>query len=201
MLQPSKLRFRISQKALVLLIALFTFTLMTACSVSDRDVKKSISPANSIVILETLGVKSISEISFKLTPLNTTSGYFDGTTNVETINKTSKPALIKLWGWAIIPEEGRLADLAIITQNNNSLIAVAPVYHERRDVANASNNPAYMYSGWIAKINLSTLSVDKMLLKAWAYNYDKKEAIQLDRTHELVVSTKTSKNINSDKNA
>lgn len=135
------------------------------------------------------GVNNVKEIKFKAGPKNYPTGYIDA------INGSNKPKLelskaapVVVSGWAILADEGRLADSVIITSgNNNSLVAVAPVKLERPDVVKVLKNPAYRNSGWIATIKPSTLPVGPVVLKAWAYNSARKEATQLNSTHEVVV--------------
>lgn len=135
------------------------------------------------------GINDVREINFKTASKNSQSGFFDeingsSATTIEVTNATT----ITANGWAILADEGRIADMVIITYgDNNSLIAVAPVNWKRPDVVDFLKNPAYSNCGWMTTFNSSTLPASKVVLLAWAYNSVRKEAIQLNSTHEVVV--------------
>jgi hypothetical protein len=133
------------------------------------------------------GVKNITEVKFNTTN-NSSNGVFD-TINGSTTPTTqvSRETPITATGWAVIPDEKRIADRVIITYgDNNSLVAVVPVNLKRPDVEKALNNPAYSNSGWNATFDSSALPTDKVVLKAWAYNSASQEATQLSSTREIV---------------
>lgn len=186
-------RERIFREPATLILAIITFSL-AACSAGNESTSNSTdvaSPSSSQVAdssaIAIPGVKNLEEITFKPAPKNSINGSFDGTTtSSETTIKVPKTTPVTLRGWAILADAGRPADFVIITRaDNNSLVAVSPVNLEREDVVNNLKNPAYKNSGWNATFNPSTLGADKVVLKAWAYNSQTKEAIQLNRTHEL----------------
>jgi hypothetical protein len=135
------------------------------------------------------GVDNVKEINFKAATKNSPNGYFDvvnGSTAPSQEVSSSKPVTVS--GWALLPKEGRQADMVIITYgDNNSLVAVAPVNLDRPDIVKLLKNPAYNKSGWSTTFNPSTLPAGKVVLKAWAYNSASKEATQLNPTHEVVV--------------
>lgn len=135
------------------------------------------------------GVDNVGEINFKPASPNSSSGFFDAVngssaTKVEVSNKT--PIVAR--GWAILPTAGRPPDSVIITSgDSNSLVAVATVNLARPDVVRILKNPAYRNSGWNVSFNPSALPTDQVVLKAWAYNSARKEALELKNTHEVVV--------------
>lgn len=154
-----------------------------ASSTSSPSPQSTESPPNVSIP----GVKSVQEIKFRFIPGNTNIGYFD-TVNGSTrlTNNVSKSSPIKVSGWAILPEEARLADMVIITYgDNNSVVASAPVNLNRQDIAKLLKNPVYANCGWTTTFDASTLPGDGAVLKAWAYNSERKEAIQLNSTHEV----------------
>ncbi len=126
-------------------------------------------------------VTNIKEINFKVASKSPPSGFFDGV-NGSAVTKievqTATPITAR--GWAILADEGRPADRVIVTYGKkNSLVAVASVNLERPDVAKALENPAYSKSGWSITLATSNLPKGQIVLKAWAYNSARKEAIQL----------------------
>jgi hypothetical protein len=130
--------------------------------------------------------KNIREINFKATAFQ--KGYFriNGSSVLQQEVCKSDPLTVS--GWAVIADEIRPADKVIITYgDNNSIAAMAPVNLERPDVVKVLKNPAYKNSGWSITLNLSTLSVSKLVLKAWAYNSVCKEATPLKATYEVVI--------------
>jgi predicted SAM-dependent methyltransferase len=134
------------------------------------------------------GVKDIKEIKFRATSKNS-PGFFAAINGSSAPKlKVSKASSLTASGWAVLADEGRPADRVLITYgDNNLLVAVAPVNLERPDVVKVLKDPAYKNSGWSATFNPSTLPGDEVVLKAWAYNSARKEAIQLNLTHEVVV--------------
>jgi len=131
-----------------------------------------------------LGVNNFREIKFKIASKGCPSGFFDGV-NGSIITKIKVPSAtpITARGWGIIADEGRPADGIIITYGkNNSLVAIAPVNLERPDVAKVLGSDVYSKSGWSITFDPSSLRNGHIVLKAWAYNSAKKEAILLDST-------------------
>ncbi|WP_146136495.1 hypothetical protein [Aphanothece hegewaldii] len=93
---------------------------------------------------------------------------------------------IKIAGWAMLPTQNKPADTVIITVGDDNIItAYASVNLERPDVAQAFNNPALLRSGWNAEIELSALTGDKVILKAWIYEPTKKSVYKLYNTFTL----------------
>jgi len=145
--------------------------------------------ATSTVSVSDLGVQNISEVKFS--PLaegaESANGFFDGINNQFTPEHTlPKTETLVFTGWAIIPSTNKPANQVIVTQGDqNAVVAIAPVNAERADVAEANKNPSYRNSGWTVTVNPATLPADKVVLKAWAYNSDTKEASQLNRVHTI----------------
>lgn len=132
------------------------------------------------------GVSDIKDV--KLTPNSkgVTAGFFNGasgsTPPKQDVSK-SKPFVVG--GWAILPTQGKVADRVIITAgDNNTVVAVVPTNIERPDVVQVMKNPAYKNSGWVATINPASLPTGQVVLKAWAYNSESKDAIQLNNAFE-----------------
>lgn len=171
------------------LLIIVVAILVVACSTGTQSAKTSVDSAKLPFSLQTFGVENMSEINFKPAPTNIINGYFDTVNASDAVKvEVSKAKPIVLQGWAILPEERRLADMVVITRgNNNSVVAVAPVNLERADVASSLQNFTYEYSGWTVKINPSLLPLNKVVLQAWAYNFDQKEATQLRNSHKLVL--------------
>jgi len=136
------------------------------------------------------GVTNIGEINFKV-PKDYPRGFFDGVDNsaAPTIKVPKATRRISANGWATIDGKTKPADRVIITfGDNNAVVAAAPVNSPRPDVAKALKNPTTKNLGWIATFNSSILPAGPVLLKAWAYNSANKEAIQLNNTHEVIIS-------------
>ncbi len=137
-------------------------------------------PAN-VAIPEVI---NLNEINFKATAKDSASGFFDGI-NGSSATKIKVPMTTPLnaSGWAILADEGRVADKVIITYGKkNSLVAVASLNLARLDVVQALNNPAYRDSGWSVTLNPAILPSGQVVLKAWAYNAARKEATLLNST-------------------
>lgn len=58
---------------------------------------------------------------------------------------------------------------------------------ERQDLVKGFKKPNYKNSGWNTTFGASTLPAGKTVLKAWAFNSDTKEAMQLGRPHEVTI--------------
>ena len=154
-------------------------------SASSSSPPPTVSPASVAIP----GVNNVKEIKFKTAP-TAANGLFnnikDGSSGPKI--KVSKATPFKVDGWAILSAEGRPADMVIITYgDNNSLVAVTPVNLERVDVAKTLKNPAYKNSGWSTTINPSTLPSGNVVLQGWAYSSARKEAIQFNNSHQVVV--------------
>lgn len=153
------------------------------------DVASSSQPTNPPPNVTIPGVSNVGEINFKPSSKNS-SGFFDGI-NGSTAPKLEVPKATTLTasGWAILTDSGKVADNVVITYgDSNSLLAVAPVNGERTDVVKVLKNPAYTKSGWSAAFNSSNLPAGSVVIKAWAYDSQRKQAIQLEPTHEVTVS-------------
>lgn len=133
-------------------------------------------------------VNTVGKINFKATTTN--NGVFDVVNNSSELkHEVSKGSVIKLGGWAVLADKRKPADMVVITfGNKNSLVATAPVDIMRPDVVKALNNPSYQYSGWETGFNVSSLPEGKVVFKAWAYDSETKEAVQLNHTHEIFIS-------------
>ncbi|OKH25341.1 hypothetical protein [Chroogloeocystis siderophila] len=135
------------------------------------------------------GVTNVGEINFRTTSTGA-QGFFDG------VNGSNAPRIevsgtepINVYGWAILTNKGRPADNVIITYgDNNAVVAVAPVNVERPDVAKVLNNSAFANSGWNINFDASTLPEGSLMLKAWAYDSEAREATQLTTTREVVIT-------------
>lgn len=135
------------------------------------------------------GVDNVGEISFKPFSQNSPSGFFDG------INGSGAPTvqarkgdIATVSGWAVLPNGSELPDQVIITYgDSNSLLAVAPVNSERPDVAKFFKKPNFKNSGWKATFDTSSLPSSPIVLKAWAFDADRKEATQLNNTRQLIL--------------
>lgn len=174
----------------VIAISLAACSSSTESTTTSTDSTSQSSPtsnkaANTVVP----GVSNISEIKF-ITDVKNTPGFFDSINgSTATTIKVPPATPVNAGGWAILAGEDKPADQVIITYGeNNTVAAVAPVNSQRSDVAKALNNPAYTNSGWNATINTSTLPDGKVVIKAWAYNSNSKEATLLKPTHEVMVS-------------
>lgn len=135
------------------------------------------------------GVNNVGEINFNTASPNSTSGFFDAVNNSSTAEvEVVKGTPVTVRGWAFLAKEGRPADSVIITSGeDNTLVAVAPLNLERPDVSKALKNPAIEKSGWSTTFNASTLPTEQVVLKAWAYNSETKEATQVRNTYKVVV--------------
>lgn len=134
------------------------------------------------------GVTNVGEINF-ITTSTGAQGFFDGVngSNASRI-EVSGTDPINVYGWAILTNKGRPADNVIITYgDNNAVVAVAPVNVERPDVAKVLNNSAFTNSGWNISFDASTLPEGSLMLKAWAYDSEAREATQLTNTPEIII--------------
>jgi len=93
-------------------------------------------------------------------------------------------------GWAILPEEKRVADAVLLTFQRGSrsvLLGVAPIKNIRQDVANLMQDDRYTNSGWTATFPARQLPRrDKTsVIEAWAYNSEDGEAFKLANPHTV----------------
>lgn len=133
------------------------------------------------------GVQSAAEISFKQPSKNSPVGFFDAVNGDVTLkNNISKSKPIQVAGWAVSPDYSKPADFVILTSGEeNTPVKVVPVNVGRPDVAKGFKKPSIEKSGWLAAVEPSLLSGEKIILKAWAFNPTTKEAIQLNKIHEI----------------
>ncbi|NET07056.1 MAG: hypothetical protein F6K16_20620 [Symploca sp. SIO2B6] len=158
----------------------------TSTSSATTDSTPTINSTTNIVIP---GVKDVKEIKFQAATANSAAGFL-GTVNGSSAlsHEVSKTAPITVTGWAILPDKGTPAEIVLITYGEkNSLVAAIPVVLDRPDVVKALNNSAYKKSGWSGSLEPSTLPTSQVALKAWAYNPETKEAIQLLNIHQVVI--------------
>lgn len=195
-----KLSNKIAQKVIALSVAAIAVSL-TACSspsevtqtepnpVESPLTQTEPNPAESPTEVAVTSVADLGEVKFQDTQETSTSGSFDAVNGSGQPNHSlSKAEPLILEGWAILPTQGKPADKVIITAgDDNSVVTVAPVEVERPDVAQAQNNSALAKSGWATTIDPNTLSGDRLMLKAWAYNADTKEATPLGNVHEVML--------------
>ncbi len=175
---------------------------LAACSTGSNSANSPTSPNNSLPTSSenppsspttdttiSANIPGVSDIKgVKLTPnsKNVPVGFFNGASGSKEPKQDvpkSKPFTVS--GWAILANEGKVADKVIITAgDSNTVVAVVPTNVERPDVVQVLKNPAYKNSGWNATINPATLPSGKVVLKAWAYNSASKDAIQLNNAFE-----------------
>lgn len=157
--------------------------------VQTAETSPSVAASPAEVNIASLGVSSASDIKFQPLANDATSenGFFDTVNDANQGEyQVSKSSSLKLAGWAISPSDRTPADQVLITQGeNNEIVAIAPVSIERPDVAQNANNQAYLNSGWLVVLNPANLPADSAVLKAWAYNSDTKEAVQLNGVHTV----------------
>ncbi|PPS40928.1 hypothetical protein [Chroococcidiopsis sp. TS-821] len=135
------------------------------------------------------GVNNVGEINFRTTSIGA-QGFFDGVNGSNAARiEVSGTEPINVYGWAILAHKGRPADNVIITYgDNNTVVAVAPVNVERPDVAKVLNSSAFANSGWNINLDASSLPEGVVVLKAWAYDSEAREATQLTTTREVVIT-------------
>ncbi|MUL36694.1 hypothetical protein BWI75_10125 [Gloeocapsopsis sp. AAB1 = 1H9] len=135
------------------------------------------------------GVTNVGEINFKTTSTGV-QGFFDAVNGSNAAKvEVSRTNPTNIYGWAILANKGRPADNVIITYgDNNIVVAVATVNVERPDVAKVLNNSALANSGWNINFETSTLPEGSIILKAWAYDSETKEATQLTNTREITIN-------------
>lgn len=163
----------------------------TSASLPPIDSASSSSPqtTTSPASITIPGVADVKEINFKAAQ-NSANGFFNGVPDGPSGPKVEVPKAtpFNTSGWAIISNEGRPADMVILTYGDtNSVVAVAPVNLQRPDVVKTLKNSAYQNSGWSTTVNPSALPDDRVVLKAWAYNSASKEATQLNNSLQVVL--------------
>lgn len=162
-----------------------TETTNPATSVATSPAPEAAAPANVTIP----GVSNASEVTFK-PPANYSLGFFDAVNNSTAQRvEVQKDTPIVVSGWAFLADKNEPPDSVIITYgDNNTLLAVAPANLARPDVVKALNKSDYSNTGWSATIDATNLPTGAVVLKAWAYNADTKEATQISNTHEVVIS-------------
>ena len=135
------------------------------------------------------GISNPKQISFKNPSKGVVVGVFEAVNNgaelSNTITKT-KPFLVS--GWAVSSDKKKPASSVIITSGEaNTPVAVAVVNLNRPDVSKFLKNPSLTKSGWVTRIVPSSLSGQKVTLKAWSYDPQTKTAIMLGTTHQIIL--------------
>ena len=138
-------------------------------------------------ILEILEILDIKKVNW-IIPSNTCQyGSFDEINNSSQISHSlSQANAFELYGWAIIDELNKPADLVIVTQGENeSIIKLVPVNLNRPDVSQSLSNKNLETSGWKTLVVPNHFDANNILIKAWAYNIKSQEAFLLDKIHTI----------------
>jgi len=170
-----------------LLITAIALTL-AACP-ANQTTTTSPDSANPSPNVNIPGVTHVGEINF-ITTSTGAQGFFDAVNGSNATRvEVSGTNPINVYGWAILANKGKPADNVIITYgDNDTVVAVAPVNVDRPDIVKILNNSAFANSGWNINIDAATLPEGSVVLKAWAYDSETKEATQLTTTPEIIVT-------------
>ena len=89
---------------------------------------------------------------------------------------------VKASGWAALPDVGKLPDLIMISYDDNKFFVTgAPpgTGSDRSDVVKLFGSDIYAKAGWVINIPAELLPEREIVLKAWAYDADRKRFIKL----------------------
>ena len=102
---------------------------------------------------------------------------------LQQVGKTESQQMAAV-GWAALPEAHRSADAVLLTYDDAGgqpvIFEVAPVGTPRADVAAASEEPAYLWSGWMKILDPQRIPKDAKVLKAWAFDAEHGRAYRID---------------------
>jgi|GEM_PF-2116695 len=134
------------------------------------------------------GVSKSKEISFQTPPKGVTVGFFDAVNGSAQPNQTlPKTKPFEVSGWAVSSDKKKPAESVIITIGEANIpVAIASVKNNRPDVVKILKTPSLFKSGWQTSIDPSSLSGEKVMLKAWSYDSKTKKATLLGNKHEIV---------------
>jgi hypothetical protein len=91
-----------------------------------------------------------------------------------------KNGSVKLYGWAILPERQQQPKMVLLSYGSKKLFfANAVVKLDRPDVVKSLNSSLYQKSGWEVNISPSSIPLGETVIKAWAYDPENKEFVQL----------------------
>jgi hypothetical protein len=91
---------------------------------------------------------------------------------------------LPIMGWAVLPDRTEPAHAVLLTIDDANgvpiLIDVVRVGVDRPDVVEASHEPEYLESGWVALLDTQKLPRGAKTIKAWAYDAETRRAFRLE---------------------
>jgi hypothetical protein len=111
-------------------------------------------------------------------------GYFDGIIQ-------GKDGQFYIYGWAVLPGEGRPADAVLLTYEDKDHPGIPLIYSitmtglERGDVVQSTQEENYDLAGWLRPLTPGLLPPGPHVLRAWAFDFGENRAYPLEGAHEF----------------
>ncbi|RCJ26743.1 hypothetical protein A6V25_19625 [Nostoc sp. ATCC 53789] len=138
--------------------------------------------------LQKLGFRSFSKNIIFTTKTAKIYGNIDVPSTVYQPLILHKKDTIKFLGWGILPERRKQPFLVLLSYGNNqSFFAYGTIFLNRTDVAKAFNSSLYDTSGWEANVSLSSIPLGETTIKAWVYDQEGQQFIQLNGEPKIKV--------------
>ncbi|MBW4475836.1 MAG: hypothetical protein KME54_02920 [Tolypothrix brevis GSE-NOS-MK-07-07A] len=166
----------------------------------DKPISNSPSKCLNFIYSDELQIRKLSKtlekLEFRDFPRNITfitkaekvHGSIDVPPTTEQPLNLRKSDTLKLFGWAILPEQQEQPPIILLSYGKNqSFFATGLVNSNRPDVATALNSSLYNTSGWEANVSLSSIPTGETVIKAWVYDRKRQEFIQLNGEPKIKV--------------
>jgi hypothetical protein len=139
--------------------------------------------------LEKTGFREVPKsLTFNTSP-DKVYGYFDKPSTTENPLIVNKGSKIRTFGWAILPDKHEPAKLVLLSYGDQrSFFAISTVNSSRPDVAKALHSSRYEKTGWKVNILAKHLPVGETTIKAWVYDPDGKQFVQLVHEPKIKVT-------------
>jgi len=146
--------------------------------------------------------RTLEELNFRKFPkslaFNTSPdkvhGYIDEPSITEKNLLVKKDSKVRASGWAILPKKREPAKLVLLSYSDQqSFFAASRVKLSRPDVAQSLRLNRYKQTGWNLNIFAKHLPVGKTTIKAWVYDSDGKQFVQLVHEPKIKVMKEKAK--------
>lgn len=119
------------------------------------------------------------DIAFVNEP-STPHGHIDSPSITDLPVVVSKSDNVNLAGWAILPQHSEQPKIVLISHDDKqSFFASAIVKLDRPDVAGVFDSDQYSQAGWEINLPLTSLPAGETIIKAWVYDRENKQFVQL----------------------
>ena len=140
--------------------------------------------------LEKIQMRNFAEnISFVAQPPQI-YGYIDYPTTPETPLKINPNDIIRLRGWAILPQQKQQPHLVFLSDGEqNSFFANAYVMRESPDIADYLNSNRYRLARWEVILSAESLPIGETEIKAWVYDPQNQQFVRLESQVKISIAT------------